>query len=183
MTKVPIIETDRLILRGFRDSDRAAFAEMNSDPEVMRHFPAPLSRAESDALIEQARRKWRDLGLCYFAAEVKGQGFMGFIGLNPPPFDAHFTPCIEIGWRLARPAWGKGYATEGARASLDYGFGARGLDEIVSFSVPANTRSCAVMERLGMTRDPAGDFDHPDMPVGSPLGRHVLYRLRREDWA
>ncbi len=180
---IPVIETDHLILRGFRDSDRDSFAAMNADPEVMRYFPAPLSRAESDALLDRARWKWRELGLCYFAAEVKDAGFIGFIGFNPPPFQAHFTPCVEIGWRLARHAWGKGYATEGARASLDYGFGELGLDEIVSFTVPQNTRSRAVMERLGMTCDPADDFDHPDLPVGSPLRRHVLYRLRRGDWA
>jgi ribosomal-protein-alanine N-acetyltransferase len=116
------------------------------------------------------------------AVEAKGAGFIGFAGLNPPPFEAHFTPCVEVGWRLARHAWGKGYATEAARASLDWGFGKLGLEQIVSFTVPANARSRAVMERLGMIRDPDGDFDHPEMAVDSPLRRHVLYRLRRVDW-
>ncbi len=177
----PELETERLILRQWRDGDAGAFAAMNADPEVMRYFPAPLSRAESDALLARARRKWRELGLCFFAVEVKGGELIGFAGLNPPPFEAHFTPCVEVGWRLARHAWGKGYATEAARASLAYGFGTLGLTEIVSFTVPGNTRSRAVMERIGMTRDPADDFGHPDLPLDSPLCRHVLYRLRREE--
>ncbi len=178
----PELETGRLILRQWRDSDAGAFAAMTGDPEVMRYFPAPLSRAESDALLGRARWKWRELGLCFFAVEVKGGDFIGFAGLNPPPFEAHFTPCVEVGWRLARHAWGKGYATEAARASLAYGFGTLGLDAIVSFTVPGNTRSRAVMERIGMARDPTDDFDHPDLPVDSGLRRHVLYRLGREEW-
>ncbi len=177
----PELETHSLILRQWRDSDAGAFAAMNADPEVMRYFPAPLSRAESDALLARARWKWRELGLCYFAVEEKGGRFIGFAGLNPPMFEAHFTPCIEIGWRLVRQAWGQGYATEAARASLAYGFGTLGLDAIVSFAVPGNTRSRAVMERIGMVYDPADDFDHPDLPLDSPLRRHVLYRLHRKE--
>ena len=103
--------------------------------------------------------------------------FIGYVGLNIPTFEAAFTPCVEIGWRLAAGHWGKGYATEAARAVLDYGFGSLGLKEIVSFTVPANVRSQAVMQRIGMTRDPAGDFNHPHIPQGHPLRRHVLYRL------
>jgi ribosomal-protein-alanine N-acetyltransferase len=182
MADAPLgLETERLVLRQWRDSDTDAFAAMNADPEVMRHFPAPLSRAESDALLVRAQWKWREFGLCFFAVEVKGGDFIGFAGLNPPPFEAHFTPCVEVGWRLARHAWGKGYATEAARASLDYGFGVLGLPEIVSFTVPGNTRSRAVMTRIGMTHDPGDDFDHPDLPLDSGLRRHVLYRLGREE--
>ena len=108
--------------------------------------------------------------------------FLGFTGLAPPRFEAAFTPCVEVGWRLAAEAWGHGYATEAARAALAFGFEVRGLDEILSWTVPANLRSRAVMERIGMTHDPADDFDHPNIAVGSPLRRHVLYRLSRERW-
>ena len=176
------LETERLILRQWRDSDGEAFSAINADPEVMRHFPAPLNRAESDALLARAQWKWRELGMCFFAVEAKGGGLIGFVGLNPPMFEAHFTPCVEIGWRLARHAWGQGFATEAARASLEYGFNRLGLDQIVSFTVPMNRRSRALMERLGMTRDPADDFDHPDLPLDSGFSRLVLYRLGREDW-
>jgi len=182
VTTGPELETLRLILRQWRTSDAEPFAAMNADPEVMRHFPAPLGRADSDALLARAQAKWCDDGLCYFAVTEKGGGFIGFAGLNRPAFEAHFTPCVEIGWRLARPAWGQGHATEAARACLDWGFGALGLAEVVSFTVPANARSQAVMRRLGMCRDPEGDFDHPDLPLDSPLRRHVLYRLKREEW-
>lgn len=176
------LETRRLVLRQWRDEDAEPFAAMNADPEVMRHFPVALSRAKSDALLRRAQAKWRDPGLCYFAVEARGAGFIGFVGLNPPGFEAHFTPCVESGWRLARAAWGQGYATEAARACLVWGFGTLELDEVVSFTVPANVRSRAVMERLGMRRDPEGDFEHPDLPPDSPLRRHVLYRLKRGEW-
>lgn len=174
--------TARLILRQWRDSDRDAFAALNSDPDVMRHFPAVLSRAESDVLIARAREKWLRERICYWAVEVKGGEFIGFTGLRKPSFDAHFTPCVEVGWRLAREVWGKGYASEAARASLVHGFTTMKLDEIVSFTVPANQRSWSVMERIGMVHDAADDFDHPAMALDSPLRRHVLYRLRRADW-
>jgi RimJ/RimL family protein N-acetyltransferase len=168
------IETARLLLRRWGDEDRAPFAALNADPVVMEHMPSVLTRAESDAMYERIAKT--DL----FAAVTKhDRAFIGFIGLSRPRFEAHFTPCTEIGWRLARSAWGHGYATEGARAALAYGFDTLGLDEIVSFTAPANVRSLRVMEKVGMTRSPQDDFDHPSLPEGHPLRRHVLYRLVR----
>jgi RimJ/RimL family protein N-acetyltransferase len=173
------LRTDRLLLRHWRDADRAPFAALNADPEVMRHFPAPMSREECDALAEAVAAGIERDGWGWWALEVRDTGaFIGFTGLSRVTFEAHFTPAVEIGWRLAREAWGQGYATEAARASVRFGFEELGLAEIVSFTAPANARSRAVMERLGMTHDLAGDFDHPRMPEGSPGRRHVLYRLR-----
>jgi ribosomal-protein-alanine N-acetyltransferase len=178
------IRTDRLILRRWRESDREPFAEVNADPEVMRHMTAPLSRDESNAFIERIEEGFNIWGFGLWAVELKGVGdFVGFTGLWPPSFAAHFTPAIEIGWRLDRASWGNGYATEAARAALTYGFEQAGLEEIVSFTIPANIRSVAVMERLGMTHDPADDFDHPNPPGGSSLQRHVLYRMTAERWS
>lgn len=172
--------TDRLLLRGWRDEDRPPFAAMNADREVMQHFPAPLSRDESDALADRAAEHVEAEGWGLWAVEVRGTGeFIGFVGLAVPRFEAPFTPATEVGWRLARSAWGHGYASEAARAALDVGFQELGLDELVSFTAVGNTRSRAVMQRLGMTRDPAEDFDHPSLPPGHPLQRHVLYRVRR----
>lgn len=172
------IRTGRLILRRWRDEDLEPFAKLNADPEVMAHMPSLLDRAESDAFAERIGKQFDQHGFGLWAVEVPGVApFVGFVGLAIPRFTAHFTPCVEVGWRLARAHWGKGYATEAARAALAFGFDQVGLDEIVAFTVPANTRSIAVMERLGMTRSPADDFDHPSLPEGSPLRRHVLYRL------
>jgi RimJ/RimL family protein N-acetyltransferase len=180
---VPEIRTERLRLRGWRQPDLQPFAEMNADVEVMEHFPAPLTRAESDGLVDRFRERWAEDGHGPWVVErLEDARFLGFVGLMTPRFDAPFMPAVEVGWRLARMAWGHGYATEAARAALAYGFEAVGLREIVSFTVPANSRSRAVMERLGMVRDPTDDFDHPRLPEGSPLRRHVLYRLRRADW-
>ncbi|MDF1597182.1 MAG: GNAT family N-acetyltransferase [Acidimicrobiia bacterium] len=177
------IRTDRLILRRWRESDREPFAVMNADPEVMRHMVAPLSRDKSDAFIERIEEGFKIWGFGLWAVELKGVGdFVGFTGLWPTSFDAHFTPAIEIGWRLDRGSWGEGYATEAARGALGFGFEGAGLEEVVSFTIPANVRSIAVMERLGMTHDPADDFDHPSIPAGSPLRRHVLYRMTAERW-
>jgi RimJ/RimL family protein N-acetyltransferase len=181
--ETPELRTERLLLRGWRDADLEPFAALNADPEVMEHFPGLLPRGESDALVGRFRARWHEGGPAPWAIERLEDGaFIGFVGLVAPRFDAHFTPAVEVGWRLARWAWGEGYATEAARAALAFGFERLGLDEIVSFTVPANTRSRAVMERLGMVRDIGGDFDHPRVPEGSPLRRHVLYRLRRDDW-
>ena len=177
------IETARLILRPWRDADAAPFAAMNADAEVMRFFPSVMDRDESDAVLERVRRKWDEDGFSFGAVERKGGGLVGFCGLSWVRFDAPFAPAVEIGWRLAREAWGQGYATEAARGWLGHGFGAMGLGEIVAFAVPANARSLAVMERLGMRRDPGGDFEHPRLPVDSPLRRHVLYRIKREEFA
>lgn len=170
------------MLREWRDDDLAPFAALNADPVVMEHFPAPLSREHSDELVERLRVRAAEGRPSLWAVEVPGvASFIGFVGLLEPSFDAHFTPCVEVGWRLAKEHWGRGYAPEGARAALAWGFGARGLDEIVSFTSPGNTNSRRVMEKLGMHRDPAEDFEHPSMPVGHPLRSHVLYRLSRSE--
>jgi ribosomal-protein-alanine N-acetyltransferase len=180
---IPTLTTERLILRPWRDSDLAPFADINADPEVMEHFPATLSRAESDAVAGRIRAALAENGFGWWAVEVPGEAaFIGFIGIWVPNFEAHFTPCVEVGWRLARPFWGRGYATEGARECLRFGFQELGLEEIISMTAVPNARSQAVMQRLGMTRDPADDFDHPRVPEGHPLCRHVLYRLDRKDW-
>jgi RimJ/RimL family protein N-acetyltransferase len=173
------IRTDRLHLRLWRDEDLAAFAALNADPVVMEHFPKLLDRAESDALAARFRDHFEYHGFGNWAVEVPGIAeFIGFVGLTVPRFEAHFTPCVEIGWRLAHAYWGRGYATEAARAALEFGLGQLTLDEIVSFTVPANRRSWRVMERIGMTRNPADDFDHPALAEGHLLRRHVLYRAR-----
>lgn len=174
--------TTRLRLRRWRASDREPFATLNADPEVMRHFPGPLDRGQSDELVARIEAEFELRGYGLWALERRDAGeLIGFTGLAAVPFEAGFTPAVEIGWRLARPAWGNGYATEAARAALAFGFDRLGLDEIVSFAVPGNTRSRSVMERIGMEHDPAGDFDHPGLPVGHPLSRHVLYRSKAGD--
>jgi len=182
MTSPPSIRTPRLLLRPWRDADFPAFAAMNADPRVMEHFPKTLNRAESDERAAAIRQHFNRRGFGLWAVEVPGMAdFIGFVGLCVPSFEAHFTPCVEIGWRLAFDHWGRGYATEAAIASLDFGFRRLTLDEIVSFTVPANRRSRAVMERIGMTRSLEGDFDHPALPEGHPLRRHVLYRANHPD--
>ena len=178
------LRTERLVLRRWRDEDLEPFAALNADPRVMEHFPAPLSRAESDAMVERIEAHFEAHGWGLWAAEVAASGaFTGFIGLWPPQFEAHFTPAVEVGWRLAHEHWGHGYAPEGARASITDGFERLGLEEIVSMTSVGNDRSRRVMEKLGMTHDPADDFDHPRMPPGHRLERHVLYRLGRDGWA
>lgn len=175
------LETGRLILRPFEPRDHAPFAALNANPDVMAHFPALLSRAESDDLIAAIHERTLAHGFCLAAIEEKGGGFLGMCGLNRPGFAAHFTPCVEIGWRLQRAAWGRGIATEAARAWVAHGFGALGLAEIVAFMTTGNRRSMAVMERIGMIRDWGGGFMHPALEPESPLAPHVLYRLTRED--
>jgi RimJ/RimL family protein N-acetyltransferase len=176
----PELCTERLILRRWQPADRAPFAEMNADSEVMRHYPKTLTREESDRLADAIEAHFAARGFGVWALEVPGVvAFAGYVGLSVPRFEAPFTPCVEIGWRLARQVWGRGYATEGAQAALAFGFQHLGFDEIVSFTVPANARSRAVMNRLGMTHDPHDDFDHPLLPDGHPLRRHVLYRKFR----
>jgi len=180
---VTTLATARLTLRPWRDEDLAAFAALNADPEVMAYFPATLDPAASNKVAGRVMAHFEAHGYGPWAVEIPGvTEFAGFVGLMCPAFDAHFTPCVEIGWRLSRATWGHGYATEAARAALRFGFDDAGLDEIVSMTVPANIRSRAVMERLAMTRSPNDDFDHPNLPEGHPLRRHVLYRLKRSDW-
>jgi RimJ/RimL family protein N-acetyltransferase len=177
------LRTQRLVLRQWRDEDLEPFAMLNADPEVMRHFPATMTREESDALAQQQRGRIAERGWGLWALEVvDGASFVGFVGLAEPRFDAHFTPAVEVGWRLAREHWGYGYATEAARTALAYGFDDLGLDEIVSFTTVANARSRRVMERLDMTHDAADDFDHPLLAEDDPIRPHVLYRLRREEF-
>ncbi len=177
-TATQAIETERLVLRRWRRRDRKPFAALNADPEVMEHFPSTLTREQSDAMVDRVEELFKSQGFGLWALEVKQTGhFIGFTGLNQVPFRAHFTPAVEIGWRLARSAWGQGYATEAARAALACGFEVVGLEEIVSFTATTNLRSQAVMRRIGMTRDPADDFDHPRVEVDR-LRRHVLFRLK-----
>ena len=177
------LRTPRLRLRQWREADYEPFAALNADPEVMRHFPSPLGRVQSDGLAEHARATIQNRGWGLWAVEVvQGAPFIGFVGLSEPSFDAHFTPAVEVGWRLAREYWGDGYATEGARAALAFGFEELRLDEIVSFTTVANHRSRRVMERLGMAHDPVDDFPHPLLASNDPIRPHVLYRLRRTGW-
>ncbi len=171
--------TERLRLRRWRDSDREPFAALNADPVVMEHLPAPLDRDESDALVDRISAHLDEHGWGLWAVELLESGtFIGFAGLAPAGFDAHFTPAVEVGWRLDRAHWGRGYAPEAASASVADGFERLGLDEIVSFTSTTNVNSQRVMQKIGMTHDPADDFDHPKMPAGHRLERHVLYRIR-----
>ena len=156
---------------------------MSADPEVMEFFPTLLDREESESVIARIESHQQEHGFCFFAAEwIERAPFIGFMGIGHVPFEAKFTPAIEIGWRLARPYWGHGLTTEGARAVLNYAFRNLRLEEIVSLAVPGNIRSRRVMEKIGMKHDRSGDFDHPRLPAGHPLRRHVLYRLTRSEW-
>lgn len=176
--------TDRLSLRQWRAADLEPFAALNADPLVMAFMPRCLSRAESDDFLDKAQAGVARRGWGLWAVELRASGeLIGCVGLGVPTFQAHFTPCVEILWRLRNASWGYGYATEGARACLRFAFENLALREVVAFTVTANTRSRAVMERLGMRRDAGGDFDHPRLPAGHPLRAHVLYRIRRPEWA
>ncbi|MGD1905967.1 MAG: GNAT family N-acetyltransferase [Leptolyngbyaceae cyanobacterium] len=178
------LRTPRLRLRPWQSGDRAPFAALNADPLVTACLPGQLSRAESDALVDRIQAHFEDHGFGLWAVErLEGAPFIGFVGLSIPRFKAPFTPCVEIGWRLAADYWGQGYASEGARAALNFGFKTLKLNEIVSFTVPHNHRSRRVMEKIGLVRDPTGDFEHPLLPLGHPLQAHVLYRLKRNDWS
>jgi len=177
------LSTERLILRRWREADRSPFQAINSDPRVMEHFPGALTASESDAVFERIRRHFDRHGFGLWAAELRQGGILlGFVGLSVPPIQAHFMPAVEIGWRLRSDYWGRGLATEGAREAVRFGFENLDLPFLVSFTVPENQRSRRVMEKLGMTHDERDDFDHPLLPPGHPLQRHVLYRLDREAW-
>ena len=170
----------RVLLRPWRAADLAPFAALNADPRVMEFLPAALSREESDAMALRCQESLDARGFGLWAVELPGVAdFIGYVGLSVPRFEAAFMPCVEIGWRIAHAFWGRGFATEAARVALTVGFGQVALDEIVSFTVPANRRSRAVMERLGMVHRAEEDFDYPLLAVGHPLRRHVLYRLVR----
>ncbi|HVZ31447.1 MAG TPA: GNAT family N-acetyltransferase, partial [Polyangiaceae bacterium] len=178
----PLLRTERLVLRGWRPQDREPFAVLNADPRVAEHLPGTLSRAESDGLAARIEAHFERHGFGLWAVEIAGVSeFAGFVGLAVPRFEAHFTPCVEIGWRLDARYWGQGYATEGARAAAQFAFEVLGLKQIVSFTAPDNVRSRRVMEKLGMSRSVADDFEHPALPVGHRLRRHVLYRLNCTD--
>jgi ribosomal-protein-alanine N-acetyltransferase len=169
------LQTERLILRRWKESDREPFARINADPRVMEHFPACLTRAESDALLDRIEAHFEAHGFGLFAAELRATGeSIGFIGLAIPQFEAYFTPCVEIGWRLAAVHWNQGLATEGAWEVLRYAFEELGLKKLVSLAVAANLPSRRVMEKLGMSYE--GEFEHPRLPEGHPLRRHVIYR-------
>ena len=178
-----MLSSPRLRLRPWRDEDLPAFAALNADPEVMEHMPKCLVREESDAFAGRIQEGIARLGFGLWAVEVFGVAdFIGFTGLSVPLYETHFTPCVEIGWRLARKFWGFGYATEAARLALDYGFREARLDQIVAFTFVGNVRSRKVMERLGMTYSPDDDFDHPRVPEGHRIRPHVLYRINRAAW-
>jgi RimJ/RimL family protein N-acetyltransferase len=180
---IPALTTERLILRQWRDSDREPFRRMNADAAVMEFMPKRLTAEESDGLADRIQKRLEERGFGLFAAELRETGsFIGFVGLSAPAFEAHFTPCLEIGWRLAREFWGSGYATEGANAVLRLAFMSLELSEVVSFTAALNVRSRGVMERLGMVRNTKDDFDHPMLSATDPLRPHVLYRLARADW-
>ena len=174
----PMLTTRRLVLRHWSDADLAPFAALNADPRVMEYFPGTLTRPESDALAARIRNRLETTYFGLWAVEVPAAApFIGFVGLSVPDWEAHFTPCVEVGWRLAYAHWGHGYATEAAAAVLAYGFNDLKLAEIVSFTAAANGRSQAVMRRLGMAHAPQDDFLHPNLPACHPLRPHVLYRI------
>lgn len=176
-----MINTERLILRKWQDRDLKPFAQINSDKLVCEFLPKTLNRDESNALVEKIRSHFdkHDYGLYAIELRYTGQ-FIGFTGLNNPTFPAHFMPAVEIGWRIGSEYWGHGYATEAANAVLNYAFQALKIPEIVSFTVPENERSRNVMKKIGLQHNKQDDFDHPNLPKGHPLQRHVLYRLKKK---
>jgi len=176
------LETERLLIRQWLPEDREPFAALNADPEVMEFFPNPLSRAESDSMADRVQGLIDEKGYGFWAVQEKSSGsFVGFVGLNEPGYELPFNPCLEIGWRLAKPFWGKGYASEAANKALDFAFETMKPDEIVSFTAKTNIRSQAVMKRLGFINS-GEDFDHPALADGHPLQRHVLFKLSMESW-
>ncbi|MFI5140526.1 MAG: GNAT family N-acetyltransferase [Sphingobacteriales bacterium] len=175
-----IIETPRLILRTWKQEDAQSYLAMNNDPKVVEFLRGTMNLSEVNVFINAMNIQSDQKGYTLWATELKETGEMiGFIGLNFIDFAAHFAPAVEIGWRLGSQYWGKGYATEGALASLDFGFNQAGLSEIVAITVPVNTRSRAVMEKIGMKHDLAGDFAHPKLASDHPLSRHLLYRISK----
>jgi len=177
------IETERLILRTWKDSDHEPFSELNADPEVMEFFPKTYTLEETEQTIKNIEAGFEKNGFGFYAAERKDTGeFIGFIGMQWLPFEEKFTPAVEIGWRLAKKHWGLGFATEGARACLAHGFGELNLPEIVAITTPNNERSRNVMVKLGMKHYPEFDFERPTIPVGDPTRPHVMYKITRPEW-
>ncbi len=178
------LQTERLLLRRWQESDFEPFAALNADPEVMRHFPKTLSPEETRALIQRIENRFEEDSFGLWAVEVCDNGeFIGFVGLWRPTFEAHFTPCVEIGWRLARHSWGNGFAPEAAREVLKFAFDNIGLDEIVAMTAVPNKNSMRVMEKIGMIRDPRDNFKHPFLEDGHPLQEHVLYRISKSEFS
>jgi RimJ/RimL family protein N-acetyltransferase len=175
---MPVIETERLLLRTWKKEDAAEYYRINQDPQVIEFLRASLTMQEVNDFIASMNQQFDKLGYTLFAAEEKNGNLIGFIGLNLPLWEAHFTPCVEIGWRLGSQYWNKGYATEGAKAVLDYGFNKCGLTEIVSFTLPVNVRSIRVMEKIGMRHDINGDFLHPKLSPDHKHAKHILYRIQ-----
>lgn len=181
--ELPSLSTDRLLLRPWREGDLQSFAALNADPEVMRHFPNCMSREESDSLAARIHAHFAEHGFGQWIVERRSDGaFLGVVGVQHVTFEATFTPAVEIGWRLNQAFWRQGYALEAARAVLQYAFAHLQLDEVVAFTVPANLPSQGLMQRLGMQREAALDFEHPRLPQGHPLRPHVLYRITRMQW-
>lgn len=177
------LRTPRVLLRQWKDSDSDAWAAMNADPQVRRYFPGVLNRTEAQGEADRIRAAIAQRGWGMWALEIPGvHPFAGFVGLNLPGFEAPWMPAVEVGWRLAANTWHQGYASEGARAALDFAFTQLDLPQVVAMSVPTNAPSHAVMQRIGMLRDTAGDFDHPRVPNDSPLKRHLLHRISQAQW-
>ncbi|MEO7095753.1 MAG: GNAT family N-acetyltransferase [Polyangiales bacterium] len=177
------LRTERLVLRRWRREDREPFSALNADPVVMEHFPAPLTRTESDGLVDRIEAALDEHGWGLWVAEVPGVAeCIGFIGLAIPRFEAPFMPCVEVGWRLAKEHWGRGYAPEGAREALRFAFEDLALEEVLSFTSVGNAKSRRVMHKIGLHHDPVDDFDHPNVPPESPVHRHVLYRITASQW-
>lgn len=176
------LDGPRLRLRPWRDADLEPLAALSADPVAMRYFPSALTREESDALAARLRAREAEHGFTFWPVELRGgpPEMIGIVGLMRVGWQSSFTPAVEIGWRIAPAHQRRGYAEEAARLALAYGFGPLGLPEIVAFTIPANEPSWRLMEKLGMSR--AGEFDHPRVPEGHPMRRHLLYRLTRADW-
>lgn len=176
-----VIETDSLILRTWKEEDRDAYLQINQDPKVIEFLLGSMSKAQVDNFMQNCNKEFEEKQFCLFAVELKeSHELIGFIGLSTPQWEAHFTPAVEVGWRLGSQYWGMGYATEGAKAVLAYGFYTLGLAEIVSFTAMLNLRSIRVMKRIGMERDVRDDFTHPKLDLQHPLSKHVLYRIQKE---
>lgn len=185
MSKTPNthLETERLILREWKKSDHEKFARINHDPLIMEYFPRTLDAKDTDKLVERFQKHFKKYGYGFYALELKESGeFIGFVGINHVEIDVPFKPAVEIAWRLDYEYWGQGYATEAAQAVLRHAFSELGLKEVVAYTVFDNNRAIHIIEKLGMKRDPKGDFSYPKLPDDHPMSRHVLYRLKQKDF-